>query len=435
MFCQLFGKYLLEQQAINESDYRTLINEQMNVRVRLGTIAVADGLMTEEQVEKVNRLQMTQDRRFGDIAVDLGLITDEQLGGLLKKQGDSYLQFVQLLTDMTDISAAKLDEYIEDFRKKSGFSEKEMEALKKDDIDGILDLFVVSSKPHVSSIAGLFLRNITRFVSRDFYIEKAYRAKEYEYKNLCCQELSGDASIFVAVAESQDEGAFLKVATGFSGQEMENVSEDAYDSVGEFINVGCGLFASEMSRKEINVDMEPPLAFSGQKASGDFYVIPVVLGDHRMELLISVNSDFVAGESPIKTGSAVHTFVSAAGGDEGKRVLIVDDSRMSRQMLRNILEKAGFTIVGEADNGRNGVEAYKKCKPDVVTLDITMPEMDGIEALEHILKEDPAANAVMITAAGQQDKLIQALRIGAKRFISKPFNEEEIIKNISEVMN
>ena len=99
MFCQLFGKYLLEQRAINESDYRTLINEQMNVRVRLGTIAVADGMMTEEQVEKVNRLQMTQDRRFGDIAVDLGLITDEQLGGLLKKQGDSYLQFVQLLTD------------------------------------------------------------------------------------------------------------------------------------------------------------------------------------------------------------------------------------------------------------------------------------------------------------------------------------------------
>ena len=91
--------------------------------------------------------------------------------------------------------------------------------------------------------------------------------------------------------------------------------------------------------------------------------------------------------------------------------------------------------MGEADNGRNGGEAYKKCKPDVVTLDITMPEMDGIEALEHILKEDPGANAVMITAAGQQDKLIQALRIGAKRFISKPFNEEEIIKNINEVMN
>ncbi|MCR5210699.1 MAG: response regulator [Lachnospiraceae bacterium] len=434
MFCQLFGKYLLEQQAINDFDYKTLINEQMNVRVRLGTIAVAEGLMTEEQVEKVNRLQMTQDKRFGDIAVEQGLITDDQLSALLKKQGDPYLQFVQLLTDLTDIGATKLDEYIEDFRKKSGFSDKEMDALKKDDIDGLLDLFVVSSKPYVSSIAGMFLRNLTRFVSRDFYIEKAYRAKEYEYRHLSSQELSGDASILVAVAESKDEGAFLQVANGFSGHEMDTVSEDAYDSVGEFINVSCGLFASEMSRKEMSVDMEPPLAFSGQKASGDFYVVPVVLCDRRMELLISVNSDFVAGENPIKTGSAVHSFVSSSEEHEGKRILIVDDSRMSRQMLRNILEKAGFKIVGEAENGRAGVEAYKECKPDAVTLDITMPEMDGIEALEHIIKDDPGANAVMITAAGQQDKLIKALRIGAKRFISKPFNEEEIIKNIHEVL-
>ena len=104
MFCQLFGKYLLEKNAINEFDYRTLIDEQMGVRVRLGTIAVADGLLTEEQVEKINRLQMTRDKRFGDIAVEQGLITDEQLGALLKKQGDPYLQFVQLLTDLTDIS-------------------------------------------------------------------------------------------------------------------------------------------------------------------------------------------------------------------------------------------------------------------------------------------------------------------------------------------
>lgn len=434
MFCQLFGKYLLEKNAINEFDYRTLIDEQMGVRVRLGTIAVADGLLTEEQVEKINRLQMTQDKRFGDIAVEQGLITDEQLGALLKKQGDPYLQFVQLLTDLTDISVAELDEYIDDFRKTRGFNEKEMEALKKDDIDGLLDLFVVSSKPYVSNITGMFLRNLTRFVSRDYYIEKAYRAKEYEYKHLSCQELSGDACIHVGVAESQDSGAFLQVAAGFSGHEMDSVSEDTYDSVGEFINVSCGLFASEMSRKEMNVDMEPPLAFSGQKAVGDFYVVPVVIGDHRMELIVSVNSDFEPGENPIKTGSAIHSFVSSAEEDEGKRILIVDDSRMSRQMLRNILEKAGFKIVAEAENGRLGVEAYRKCKPDAVTLDITMPEMDGIEALENIIREDPDANAVMITAAGQQDKLIKALRIGAKRFISKPFNEEEIIKSIHEVV-
>ena len=103
-------------------------------------------------------------------------------------------------------------------------------------------------------------------------------------------------------------------------------------------------------------------------------------------------------------------------------------------MLRNILEGAGYQVVGEGENGRMGVKAYHALRPDAVTLDITMPEMDGLQALEEILKLDPKANAIMITAAGQQDKLIRALRVGAKRFISKPFNEEEIIQNIKDVL-
>ncbi|MBO6299362.1 MAG: response regulator [Lachnospiraceae bacterium] len=119
---------------------------------------------------------------------------------------------------------------------------------------------------------------------------------------------------------------------------------------------------------------------------------------------------------------------------EGARVLIVDDSRMSRQMLRNILEKDGYRVVMEASNGLEGLAAYMKCKPDLVTLDITMPEMDGLEALEKILAYDPKANAIMITAAGQQDKLMRALRAGAKYFISKPFNEDEILANIRKVL-
>ena len=107
---------------------------------------------------------------------------------------------------------------------------------------------------------------------------------------------------------------------------------------------------------------------------------------------------------------------------------------MSRQMLRNILEKDGYRVVMEASNGLEGLAAYMKCKPDLVTLDITMPEMDGLEALEKILSYDPKANAIMITAAGQQDKLMRALRAGAKYFISKHFDEEEILANIKKVL-
>ncbi len=100
-------------------------------------------------------------------------------------------------------------------------------------------------------------------------------------------------------------------------------------------------------------------------------------------------------------------------------VLIVDDSGMSRMMLRDILEEAGYCIVAEASDGFEGELAYKQYEPDIVTLDITMPNMDGIECLERIMDYNPDAKVIMITAAGQQNKVIKALKIGAKKVCYK----------------
>ena len=99
MFSQLFGKYLVEKQIITNEDYKTALNQQMSVRVKLGTIAIADGLLTEEQVENINKLQMQFDKRFGDIAIEKQLLTAEQIGVLLKKQGNPYMQFIQVLME------------------------------------------------------------------------------------------------------------------------------------------------------------------------------------------------------------------------------------------------------------------------------------------------------------------------------------------------
>lgn len=154
-----------------------------------------------------------------------------------------------------------------------------------------------------------------------------------------------------------------------------------------------------------------------------------------MYVVLSEGGEFDPGDTPEQPGTA-HTFGAYAADDApglGK-VLIVDDSRMSRSILRSILEKAGYSIIGEAANGEEAVEAYKEKKPDLVTLDITMPVMDGLHALTRILSFDADAKVVMITAAGQQDKLIQALKEGAKRFINKPFNEDEILKNIRDIL-
>lgn len=110
-----------------------------------------------------------------------------------------------------------------------------------------------------------------------------------------------------------------------------------------------------------------------------------------------------------------------------KSVLIVDDSRTSRRFLLDILERAGYKIVGEAVNGQEGFDQYVKLHPDIVTMDITMPVMDGIDALKLIKRNNPDAKVVMITAAGQKEKMMEALKIGAVEFVSKPFIEEAVL--------
>ena len=115
-------------------------------------------------------------------------------------------------------------------------------------------------------------------------------------------------------------------------------------------------------------------------------------------------------------------------------VLIVDDSRTSRKILKGVLEDAGYEIIGEATNGEEGYLKYKELKPDLVTMDITMPTMDGIESLSLIKHADENAKVIMITAAGQKEKMVEALKRGAEEFITKPFVNEDVLATIKRVV-
>lgn len=106
------------------------------------------------------------------------------------------------------------------------------------------------------------------------------------------------------------------------------------------------------------------------------------------------------------------------------RILIVDDAAFMRTKIRLILEKAGYEVVGEAENGAEGVAQYKRLMPDLVTLDITMPVMGGIDALREIRKIDENAKVLMVSAMGQEDFVREAVLAGAKTFIVKPFSDE-----------
>lgn len=114
-------------------------------------------------------------------------------------------------------------------------------------------------------------------------------------------------------------------------------------------------------------------------------------------------------------------------------ILIVDDSRTSRRVLRTILENNGYDVVGEASNGQEGYDSFKEFSPDIVTMDVTMPVMDGITALKLIMTDSPDAKVIMVTAAGQKSKMVEAIKAGAAEFIQKPFEPEQIISILDNI--
>ncbi|MDN2453732.1 response regulator [Lactobacillus sp. UCMA15818] len=118
-----------------------------------------------------------------------------------------------------------------------------------------------------------------------------------------------------------------------------------------------------------------------------------------------------------------------------KRVLIVDDAVFMRMKLRDILEKNGYEVAEEAENGQDAFDKYQAAKPDLVTMDITMPEVDGIESLKLIKNFDGNAKVVMCSAMGQQGMVMEAIRAGAVDFIVKPFDTDRVIKALDKALS
>lgn len=116
------------------------------------------------------------------------------------------------------------------------------------------------------------------------------------------------------------------------------------------------------------------------------------------------------------------------------KILIVDDAGFMRMMIKNYLNKAGYTDIVEGEDGEKAVALYKSEKPDLVLMDITMPNVDGIEALRQIKAYDPNANVVMCSAMGQEAMVMEAIRLGAKDFIVKPFKQDRILQTVTKLL-
>ena len=117
-----------------------------------------------------------------------------------------------------------------------------------------------------------------------------------------------------------------------------------------------------------------------------------------------------------------------------KNILICDDAAFMRMMIKDILTKNGYNVAGEAENGQKAVEKFKEVNPDLVLMDITMPEMDGIQALKEIKKIDGGAKVIMCSAMGQQAMVIESIQSGAKDFIVKPFQADRVLEAVKKAI-
>jgi two-component system chemotaxis response regulator CheY len=118
----------------------------------------------------------------------------------------------------------------------------------------------------------------------------------------------------------------------------------------------------------------------------------------------------------------------------GQTVLVCDDAIFMRTMIADILGQAGYDVVGEAESGAQAVQRYRELKPDLVTMDIVMPDMGGIEAVREIVRQDPDARILMCSAMGQQALVVEAIQAGAKDFIVKPFQPSRVLEAVQRVL-
>lgn len=294
MFAQFIGKYLISNNLISKEQFVEILEEQNSSRVKLGLIAVSEKMLTQAQADKINMLQSTMDKRFGDIAVEQGLLTDEQVGTLLKLQGNAYLKFIQTLVDKGIMTLEQIEKFLSDYKNANDLSFEDIESLKSDDIDRIINVFIKTGNKHYDEYIGLMIRNIVRFIDSSISFGSPVSTTTYKAHKLGSQCIKGDLNIFAGF--SGNDNNLLTIANAYAKEEFPAVDEDAYDSVCEFINCVNGLFASKLSNEDVDVDMLPPVSYDDVtlKSDNNFYVVPIKINMVDVDLVIGINSAIVA---------------------------------------------------------------------------------------------------------------------------------------------
>ena len=281
----ILGNYLVGTGKISSEQLEVVVEQLDKIRVKLGLIAVAEGMMTLAQAEEVNRLQSVMDKRFGDIAIEKGYLTDDQIGNLLKAQGNTYMSFVQSLVNEGFVKMEEIDTIFDGYREENGFTKSDMETLKSDEPERIVPLFLTPETMKHQDVIGVAVRTIIRCVDRHMYIGKAYLKDGIELKDAAVQEVEGEGGYVAGFMEQY--GGLLKTASIFGQEDFKKVDIDALDAAGEFLNCVNGLHASALSKNGLILELLPPnLVTDKTELSGSVCVMPLYIKGMSMAFIV-----------------------------------------------------------------------------------------------------------------------------------------------------
>lgn len=289
----ILGNYLVETGKIKKEDFKKAVEKLDETRVKMGLLAVSEGMMTVEQAEVVNGLQATQDKRFGDIAVEKGYLTEEQISNLLKKQGNTYLAFAQTLVNENLLQMKDLEDVMDGFQQKNGFSKSDMEDLRSDEPERIVPLFLPVEAMVYKDIAGLIIRTLIRCVDRHVYMGKAEALKETVVQKAAFQILADFTAPVAGFKEIElgfvdGDGGLVDMTTAFCKENEPLEEEDALDAAGEFLNWVNGLYATSLSRNSVDSELRPPVLVRDERSVKEDIIcsMPVYMGDRKATFLL-----------------------------------------------------------------------------------------------------------------------------------------------------
>ena len=281
----ILGNYLVGSGKISSEQLEVVVEQLDKIRVKLGLIAVAEGMMTLAQAEEVNRLQSVMDKRFGDIAIEKGYLTEDQIGNLLKAQGNTYMSFVQSLVNEGFVKMEEIDTIFDGYRDVNGFTKSDMETLKSDEPERIVPLFLTPETMKYQELIGVAVRTIIRCVDRHMYMGKVSVKEDYEIKNAAVQEVQGEGGYTAGFEEQY--GGLLKLASIFGQEDFKDMDIDALDAAGEFLNCVNGLHASALSKNGVILELMPPnLLTDSTKLDGKVCSVPIYVKGMSLAFIV-----------------------------------------------------------------------------------------------------------------------------------------------------